>query len=148
MSSLQSPRMDGPSPARLYATAVGAALVVFGIVGFFYSASFGSPGEVSEVFGAFAVNGWDNVLYILTGVLGLIAADYASRSYSLGLGAFYVGLALWGFAIGSDDAILGFLPVNGADNLLHAAIGALGVLAALGTPVAKKTKRKTSPTTA
>ena len=50
--------MDGPSPARLYATAVGAALVVIGIVGFFYSASFGSPGEVKEAFGAFAVNGW------------------------------------------------------------------------------------------
>lgn len=141
--------MDGPSPARLYATVVGAALVVFGIVGFFYSASFGSPGEVKEVFGAFAVNGWDNVLHILTGVLGLLAADYASRRYSLWLGAFYVGLALWGFALGSGEAILGFLPVNGGDNLLHAAIGALGVLAALGTPAAKKkTKRKGSPATA
>ena len=43
--------MDGPSPARLYATLVGALLVVAGIVGFFYSASFGSPGEVDDVFG-------------------------------------------------------------------------------------------------
>jgi hypothetical protein len=145
MSSLQSPPMDGPSPARLYATAVGAALVVTGIVGLFYSASFGSPGEVKEVFGAFAVNGWDNVLHILTGVLGLIAADYASRRYSLWLGAFYVGLALWGFTIGSGEAVLGFLPVNSGDNLLHLVLGALGVLAALGTPV---TKKKGSPATA
>jgi hypothetical protein len=137
MSSLQSPPMDGPSPARLYATAAGATLVVIGIVGFFYSASFGSPGEVKEVFGAFAVNGWDNVLYIATGALGLIAADYSSRRYSFWLGVFYVGLALWGFAIGGD-AVLGFLPVNGGDNLLHLAFGALGVLAALGTPVARK----------
>jgi Domain of unknown function (DUF4383) len=129
--------MDAPSPARLYATAVGAALVVFGIIGFFYSASFGSPGEVEEVFGAFAVNGWDNVLHILTGVLGLIAADYASRRYSLCLGVFYVGLALWGFAVGSGEAILGFLPVNGGDNVLHLVLGALGVLAALGTPQEK-----------
>lgn len=141
--------MDGPSPARLYATAVGAALVVFGIVGFFYSASFGSPGEIREVFGAFAVNGWGNVLHVLTGVLGLLAADYASRRYSLWLGAFYIGLALWGFTIGSGEAILSFLPVNGADNLLHLALGVLGVLAALGTPVAKrKTKEKGSPVTA
>ena len=85
-SSLQSRPMDGPSPARLYATAVGAALVVAGIVGFFYSASFGSPGEVDEVFGVFAVNGWDNVLHILTGALGLLVAGYASRRYALWLG--------------------------------------------------------------
>jgi hypothetical protein len=144
--------MDGPSPARLYTTAAGAALVVFGIVGFFYSASFGSPGEVKEAFGIFAVNGWDNVLYILAGVLGLIAADYASRRYSLWIGAFFIGLALWGFTIGSGEAILGFLPVNGGDNLLHIVLGALGVLAALGTPVEKKKSKekneKGSPATA
>jgi hypothetical protein len=139
--------MDGPSPARLYATAAGTALVVFGIVGFFYSASFGSPGEVKEAFGAFAVNGWDNVLHILLGVLGLIAADYASRRYSLWIGALFVGLALWGFTIGSGEAILGFLPVNTGDNLLHLVLGVLGVLAALGTPAAKE-KEKGSPATA
>ncbi len=141
--------MDGPSPARLYATTVGAALVVAGIVGFFYSASFGSPGEVEKAFGVFAVNGWDNVLHILTGALGLIAADYASRRYSFWLGVFYVALALWGFTIGSGEAILGFLPVDTGDNLLHLVLGALGVLAALGTPVAKqKTRKKAAPATA
>ena len=130
--------MDGPSPARLYATAVGAALAVAGIVGFFYSASFGSPGEVDDAFGIFAVNGWVNVLHILTGALGLLMAGYASRQYSLWLGALYLGVALWGFAIGSGDSILGFLPVDTADNLLHLAIGALGIAAALSTPAAKK----------
>lgn len=138
MSSLQSPPMDGPSPARLYATVVGAALIVAGIAGFFYSASFGSPGEVDDAFGIFAVNGWANVLHILTGALGLLMAGYASRQYSLWLGALYVVVAFWGFAIGSGEAILGFLPVNTADNLLHLALGALGVGAALSTPVAKK----------
>ncbi len=130
--------MDAPSPARLYATAVGAALVVAGIVGFFYSASFGSPGEVDDALGIFAVNGWANVLHILTGALGLLMAGYASRQYSLWLGSLYLALALWGFAIGSGESILGFLPVNTADNLLHLALGALGVAAALSTPVAKK----------
>jgi hypothetical protein len=130
--------MDGPSPARLYATLVGAALVALGIVGFFYGASFGSPGEVDEMFGIFAVNGWVNVLHVLTGALGLIAADYASRRYSLWLGGFYAALAFWGFAIGSGESILGLLPVNTADDLLHLALGALGVLAALGTPAASK----------
>jgi hypothetical protein len=141
--------MDGPSPARLFATLAGATLVVLGIVGFFYSASFGSPGEVEEMLGAFAVNGWDNVLHILTGAAGLIAADYASRRYSLWAGAFYVALALWGFAIGSGDAVLGFLPADTGDNVLHLLIGALGVLAALATPAAKtRAEAKGSPATA
>ncbi|HEY0391760.1 MAG TPA: DUF4383 domain-containing protein [Solirubrobacterales bacterium] len=136
--------MDAPSPARLYATAVGATLIVIGIVGFFYSASFGSPGEVDEVFGVFAVNGWANVLHILSGALGLLVAGYAARQYALWLGVLYLALALWGFAIGSGESILGWLPVNTGDNLLHLALGALGVGAALATPGLKKGKPVTA----
>jgi hypothetical protein len=132
--------MDAPSPARFYATSVGAALIVLGIVGFFYSASFGSPGETGELLGAFAVNGWVNVLHILSGALGLLVAGYAARQYSLWLGFAYLALALWGFAVGDGGAILGFLPVDTGGNLLHLVIGALGVSAALSTPGAKKTK--------
>jgi hypothetical protein len=136
--------MDAPSPARLYATLVGAALIVTGIAGFFYSASFGSPGEVGEIFGIFAVNAWVNVLHILSGALGLLVAGYAARQYSLWLGALYVGLALWGFAIGSGESILGFLPVDTGDTLLHLILGALGIGAALSTPGAKRAKPATA----
>jgi uncharacterized protein DUF4383 len=126
--------MDAPSPARLYASLVGALLVVAGIVGFFYSASFGSPGEVDEVLGIFAVNAWSNVLYILTGALGLWVAGYAARQYSLWVGLLYTGIAIWGFALGAGESILGFLPVNGGANLLHLVVGVLGLGAAFGTP--------------
>jgi hypothetical protein len=130
--------MDAPSPARLYAASVGAVLIVIGIVGFFYGASFGSPGEVDQMFGVFAVNGWVNVLHILSGALGLLVAGYAARRYSLWLGVLYLVLALWGFALGGGDSILGFLPVNAGDNLLHLVLGAAGVAAALSTPRLKK----------
>ena len=130
--------MDGPSPARLYATVVGAALVVFGIVGFFYSASFGSPGAVKEVFGAFGVNGWLNVFHVATGAIGLLVAGYAARQYALWLGALYVVVAIWGFAIGSGDSIIGFLPVDTGDDLLHLALGLLGLTAAAATPQPSK----------
>ncbi len=136
--------MDGPSPARLYATSVGAALVVAGIVGFFYSSSFGAPGEVGDALGIFAVNGWANALHILTGALALLMAGYASRQLSLWLGALYVAVALWGFALGSGEAILGCLPVNTGDNVLHLLLGALGVAAAQATP----SQKKRSPATA
>lgn len=126
--------MDGPSPARLYAALAGAILVSTGIVGFFYSASFGSPGDVDDVFGVFAVNGWSNVLHILAGAVGLLAADYASRAYSLCLGAIWLTLALWGFAIGAGEAILGFVPVDTGVNVFHLALGALGIWAGISTP--------------
>jgi len=133
--------MDGPSPARLYATLLGALLVVAGIVGFFYSASFGSPGEVEEMFSIFAVNGWSNTLHILSGALGLFVASYASRAYALLLGLAYIAGACWGFYLGEGEAILGFLPVDTAGNLLHLIVGGLGVAAALATPRALKSRR-------
>ena len=136
--------MDAPSPARLFATLTGGALVVIGIVGFFYSASLGSPGEVGEVFGLLAVNAWVNVLHVLTGTLGLYMAGYASRQYALWLGGFYLTAALWGFAIGSGEAILGFLPVDTPGNLLHLLVGALGIGAALATPAAKRDEPATA----
>ncbi|HWW67017.1 MAG TPA: DUF4383 domain-containing protein [Solirubrobacterales bacterium] len=130
--------MDGPSPARLYATLVGAALVVGGIVGFFYSASFGGPGKVDDVFGVLGVNGWHNVFHIATGAIGLLVAGYAARQYALWLGALYVVVAIWGFAIGSGDSILGFLPVNTGDDFLHLVLGLLGIGAAMATPRPQK----------
>ena len=133
--------MEAASPARLYATALGALLLVLGIVGFFYGASFGSPGSVEAALGVLRVNAWLNLLHVATGALGLLLAGVASRRYALVVGALYTALAIWGFAIGAGDAILGFLPAGGADNALHLVIGVLGLAAAAGTPKAP-TKRR------
>ena len=131
--------MDNASPARLYAVVMGAVLTVAGIVGFFYNAHFGSGSDVFgndtsvKVFGILAVNGWHNVVHLLTGILGLLAAGYAARLYAFGLGAVYIVVAVWGFIIGSGDSILTIVPVNTADNFLHLAIGVLGILAGAAT---------------
>ena len=123
-----------PSPAKLYATLVGALLVVGGIVGFFYSASFGAPGKVDDALGLFSVNGWHNVFYVLTGAIGLLVAGFAARRYALLLGLLYLAIAVWGFILGGGESILGFFPVNSGDDFLHLVLGLLGVGAALGTP--------------
>lgn len=119
--------MEASSPARLYATVVGAVLTIAGIIGFFYSSSFGSPGTVDDMFGIFAVNGWHNVVHLATGLVGLAAAGYAARSYALAVGLFYLVIAVWGFIIGAGDSILAIVPVNTADNVVHLIIGVLGL---------------------
>jgi hypothetical protein len=142
--------MEQSSPARLYAGLVGAVLVVAGIVGFFYSSSFGSPGDVDAVFGILDVNGWHNVVHILTGVLGLLAFGagvYASRQYALALGVVYIVIAVWGFIIGSGDQILGIIPINTEDNVLHLVIGLAGLAAGLATAEAPGASRAGAATT-
>jgi Domain of unknown function (DUF4383) len=130
-------RYETHTPARLYAGLIGGVLLLAGIIGFFYSASFGSPGDVEAVLGILDVNAWHNLVHILSGVLGLLAysaGNRASRTYALVFGAVYIVVAIWGFLIGDGEAILGIIPVNTEDNILHTILGVLGVGAALASP--------------
>jgi uncharacterized protein DUF4383 len=110
--------MEAPSPARLFAAAVGALLIVLGVVGFFYNASFGSLDSYEEALGAIGVNGWLNLFYIATGAVGLLVAGVASRTYSLIVGLLYTLLAIVGWGTGA----------------LNLVVGLLGLAAAAGTP--------------
>jgi hypothetical protein len=129
--------MRNASPARIYALVFGAVLVGAGIIGFLYSSDFGDPGEVDAVLGILDVNGWHNVVHILTGTLGLLAftaGAYAARTYAFGLGAVYLVVAIWGFIVGDGDAILSIVPVNTEDNVLHLLIGLAGLGAGAASP--------------
>jgi hypothetical protein len=141
-------RADNYSPASLYAGLIGAVLLVAGILGFFYSASFGSPGEVDAVLGILDVNAWHNLVHLLSGVVGLAAfasGPAASRTYALVFGVVYLIVAIWGFIIGSHESILGFIPVNTEDNVLHLILGLLGVGAyAASDPEAEARRRTTT----
>jgi hypothetical protein len=125
--------MSTVSPAKLYALVVGGVLVIAGIVGFAYSSSFGSPGEVDTVFGILDVNAWHNIVHIATGLLGLALFRTAAREYALGLGAVYLVVTIWGFIVGDGESILGFIPVNTEDNVLHLLLGLAGIGAGLAT---------------
>jgi hypothetical protein len=134
------------SPARLYALVLGAVLVIAGAVGFLYSSSFGSPGDVDSVFGILDVNAWHNLVHIVTGVLGLLAWRYGSaREYALGLGLVYVLVAIWGFVIGDGESILGFIPINTEDNVLHVVIGLAGLAAGWASRPAPARAAPTGP---
>lgn len=127
--------MDDYTPARLYATVIGVGALFTGFVGLFYIADFTeNPAVRKDEFDILAVNGWHNVVHIATGLLGLLAAGHAARAYALGFGLTYVAVAIWGFALtGPTPSILDIVPVNAADNVLHAAVGVLGVAAAMAS---------------
>lgn len=113
--------MEPASPARLYATVVGALLVVLGIVGFFYTASFGDLDSYEDALGSLQMNGWLNLFYIAIGSVGLLVAGVSSRTYSLLAGLLFTALAIVGWGSGG----------------LNLAIGVLGLVAVAGTSKSK-----------
>jgi hypothetical protein len=121
--------MEPASPARLYATLVGVLLVVLGLVGFFYSASFGSLDHYEDALGALQVNAWLNLLYLVLGGIGLLVAGASSRAYALAIGVLFTILAIVGWGTGA----------------LHLVLGLLGLAAAAGTPRAKRSEPRAKP---
>jgi hypothetical protein len=112
---------------------IGLSLTAAGIVGFFYSSSFGKPGKVDDVFGVLDVNGWHNVIHLLSGLIGLaVWRSYsAARRYAIWFGAVYAAVAIWGLVIGDGESILGIVPINAEDNVLHLLIALAGLAAGL-----------------
>jgi hypothetical protein len=136
--------MSARTPAQLYALVIGASLTAGGIIGLFYSSAFGAPGHTRDVFGVLTVNGYHDFVHLLTGLAGLATASYAraARAYAGWLGLVYVAVAIYGFALGSTGNLVGIVPVNIADDVLHSALGLLGIAAWLGShekaPVASR----------
>jgi hypothetical protein len=130
--------VDERSPAQVFALVIGLTLVAAGIAGFFYNASFATGDEVARdaVIGLLDVNGWHNLVHIATGVAGLVlAGSYdGARLFALGGGALYLVVAVAGFIAGDGGVLLGLIPVNTEDNLLHLLIAIAGLGAGFATP--------------
>jgi hypothetical protein len=137
-------RDEGRTPAQWYCLLAGLALLLAGIFGFIADASFdtsttGDSDTAGNADGAlqgdgflgFEVNGWHNVVHIVSGLLLLAAfrrRDLA-KTMALAFGLIYGVVTVIGLIDGND--ILGFIPVNAADNILHLALSALGILTGL-----------------
>ena len=130
--------MEERSPAQVFALVIGLTLVVAGIAGFFYNASFDSGDDLPRdaVIGILDVNGWHNVLHIATGVIALVlAGSYdAARLFAIWGGAVYILIAVAGFITGDGGVLVGLVPVNTEDNVLHLLIGIAGLGAGFATP--------------
>jgi len=145
--------MDTSSPARLYCTLVGAVLVIAGIIGFFWEASFATGDEIKsdELLGLLAVNGWHNVIgHLAIGIALLAAARSAPRQAALAVGLVYIVLTIWGFLVVEDGIgdILGLIPINTEDNILHLILGLTGLAAGMATPEVGRETRPAGDRTA
>ncbi|HEY6778277.1 MAG TPA: DUF4383 domain-containing protein [Thermoleophilaceae bacterium] len=113
------------SSAQWYCLIVGATLLLVGALGFLAEAKFdtssgGDPGSVDgEDFLIFEVNGWHNVVHILSGAfLLLMSSRHArARTGTLVFGAIYGLVAVIGLIDGHD--VFGIIPIDPADNVLH-----------------------------
>jgi hypothetical protein len=116
------------TPAQWYSLVVGAALTLVGILGFFVDAGFDVGTDIDgDTLLGFEVNGWHNIVHLASGLLGLAAfrARATALTFALAFGVVYLIVAAYGFIAG--DQVLALVPVNGADNVLHLALGVLGV---------------------
>lgn len=112
--------------ARAFALVFGAIYVVVGVLGFIGPLVTGTGQEsfiVTEggkLLDVFWVNWFHNLVHLVTGVVGLVAAARtpSARMYSGVVGIIYAALFVVGlFTV--DRAFLGILPLNWADNILH-----------------------------
>lgn len=127
------------TPAQLYAGLIGMLLVAAGITGMFYESEHERRRREGLGVRHPQVNGWHNLIHIVTGGLGLVALALgagAARVYALTLGVVYVvvGFVGIGFVLGEDDSIFSVVPVNTEDNVLHLLLGLLGMLAGAASP--------------
>ncbi|MFF1254615.1 DUF4383 domain-containing protein [Pseudarthrobacter sp. NPDC058329] len=111
--------------------AVGAVFLLVGVLGFIPGITgnydqLHLAGHHSEamLLGLFQVSALHNIVHLLFGVAGIVLAKTTSgaRSFLLYGGIIYLVLFVYGLVIPQDTAG-NFVPVNGADNILHLLLG-------------------------
>jgi hypothetical protein len=125
-------RDDQRTPAQWYCLLAGVALLLAGIFGFISDSSFETgDGIQGDRFLGFEVNAIHNLIHLASGLVLLAASPRraSARAVALGFGLVYGLVAIIGLIDGED--VLGLIPINSADNLLHIALAALGVLTGL-----------------
>jgi uncharacterized protein DUF4383 len=125
-------RDDRRTPAQWYCLLAGVSLLLAGAFGFLSDSSFDTgDGIDGDRFLGFEVNAIHNLVHLASGLLLLAASPKraSARAVALGFGLVYGLVAIIGLIDGQD--VLGLIPVNSADNLLHIALAALAILTGL-----------------
>jgi Domain of unknown function (DUF4383) len=149
-------RHTGRTPAQWYCLLAGLGLLLAGIFGWLADGSFdtGSSGDTDaagnangalqgDSFLGLEVNGWHNLVHLLSGLVLLAAFSKRkpAKTVALAFGVVYGVVAVIGLVDGND--VLGLIPINPADNVLHLVLAAAGILAALISPTDEVRRRPT-----
>jgi hypothetical protein len=125
-------RDDRRTPAQWYCLLAGLALLLAGAFGFISDSSFDTgEGVQGDLFLGFEVNAIHNLIHVASGLVLLAASPKraSARAVAIGFGLVYGLVATVGLIDGED--VFGLIPINSADNLLHIALAALGVITGL-----------------
>jgi len=119
--------------STLVALAFGAVFVLVGLAGFFVTGGHHAVGQDGgKLLGLFQVNVVHNLVHLVVGAVMIgaaISGVRAAKAVNLVFGAVYLVVFVFGlFALGH---VLNFLALNGADNGLHLALGAVLLAAGL-----------------
>ena len=129
----------GRTPLQTASLLVGIVFLAVGILGFIPGittnygdvwSNFIGEGSDAKLLGLSQVNGFLNIVHLLFGVVGSLAAASRenSRLFLIGGGAVYLVIWLYGIVIDLDSRA-NFVSINTADNWLHFLLGA-GMIAA------------------
>lgn len=102
---------------KTFVTILAVILLILGILGFVQN----------PLLGLFAMDAVHNLLFIFSGVLGLIfglMGNEQAKSFSKVFGVLFGLLAIVGILAPSTN-LMGFMANNGADNLLHLIVAGL-----------------------
>jgi hypothetical protein len=121
------------TPAQWFCLIGGLALLAAGILGMISDSTFdtGMHDLQGDSLLGFEVNGWHNVVHILSGLLLLSAFRRRgpAKTVAIVFGLLYGIVTIIGLIDGED--VLGIFPVNPADNILHIALTVISLVAGL-----------------
>lgn len=121
------------------ARAFGVVFVLIGILGFVPGITSTNSDGAKLLLGIFAVNAVHNLIHLLSGVAALIGSgsEGYARTYFKVFGVVYAIVTVVGFAQG--NTVLGIIPVNLADNLLHVVIAVAALYLGFGPTGGRET---------
>jgi hypothetical protein len=137
------------SPIQSAALLVGLVFLLLGILGFipgitsnYDELKFAGHDSDAQLLGIFDTSILHNLIHLAFGVAGLALARTftGARQYLIGGGVIYLAIFVYGAIWGADEGGANFIPMNWADNILHAAVG-VGMVG-LGVVLGKEMVRR------
>jgi hypothetical protein len=122
--------MNQRSLAQTLALVFGIVFLAAGVLGFIPGITtnvgdmkFAGNDSPSELLGLFQVSILHNIVHLLFGIAGIALSRTweNARTYLLASGVIYVVLFVYGILVSSGSDV-NFVPINGADDVLHAVL--------------------------